>query len=293
MIAVVAGLGASLSWTTAALVAHGPARSLGAFDFTRTQLVSAAMILVVGAGLTGAWASVDWNYWPAYVTASLAGVVVGNLAMTACLRRGGPRRSQLLQASVGPVSACLAWLILGEQFTWNMIVGGTIVVAGILMAILYGSTRAPHDALQSPLVVVVGLGLLSAIAQAIGLIAMKPVLDAGADPLAASAIRTGLAAIAITVLALWPADFMEPINKRAPGVVVWTIVAGILGYVVAVSLLLVALKSGNTGIAAIVGSLSPVVMLPIIWRMSRRPPWPAWFGAGLVVLGIIAMFAKS
>ena len=55
MIAVIAALGPSLSWTTAALVAHGPARSLGAFDFTRTQLVSAAMILVVGAGATGAW----------------------------------------------------------------------------------------------------------------------------------------------------------------------------------------------------------------------------------------------
>ena len=82
MIAVIAALGASLSWTTAALVAHGPARSLGAFDFTRTQLVSAAMILVVGAGATGAWTSVDWGFWPSYVTASLAGVVVGNLAMT-------------------------------------------------------------------------------------------------------------------------------------------------------------------------------------------------------------------
>ena len=103
MIAVIAALGASLSWTTAALVAHGPARSLGAFDFTRTQLVSAAMILVVGAGATGAWTSVDWGFWPSYVTASLAGVVVGNLAMTACLRRGGPRRSQLLQATVGPL----------------------------------------------------------------------------------------------------------------------------------------------------------------------------------------------
>jgi len=293
MIAVIAALGASLSWTTAALVAHGPARSLGAFDFTRTQLVSAAMILVVGAGATGAWTSVDWGFWPLYVTASLAGVVVGNLAMTACLRRGGPRRSQLLQATVGPLSACLAWLILGEHFTWNMLVGGAVVVAGIIMAILYGSTKDPHDALKSPLVAVIAFGLLSATAQAIGLIAMKPVLDAGADPLAASAIRTGLAAIAITVLALWPAQFVEPVSKRTPGVVVSTIVSGTLGYVVAVSLLLVALKSGNTGIAAVVGSLSPVVMLPIIWRMSRRPPWQAWLGAGVVVLGIMIMFANS
>jgi drug/metabolite transporter (DMT)-like permease len=183
--------------------------------------------------------------------------------------------------------------MLGEHFTPYTIFGGAIVVVGIAMAIVYGSTREPHDTLKSPIVVVVALGLLSATAQAIGLIAMKPVLDAGADPLAASAIRTGLAAIAITILALWPATFTEPVTKRTPALVGSTIVSGVLGYVVAVTLLLAALKSGNTGLAAIVGSLSPVLMLPIIWRMSRRPPWQAWFGAGFVVFGIMTMFSNS
>lgn len=210
--------------------------------------------------------------------------------MVACLRRGGPRRSQLLQAAVGPLSALMGWTFLGEELTWNMMMGAMLVVAGVILAILFGTSRGQHDALKGPLKAVVALGLLSAAAQAVGLIAMKPVLDAGVEALPASAIRTGFAAIAITLMTLWPATFMEPANKRTSAIVSRAVAAGILGYVVAVSLMLVALKSGNIGVAAVLGSLSPVVMLPIIWRISHRPPWPAWTGAALVVLGVAVMF---
>lgn len=292
IVSVAAALAASLSWTTAALLAHAPARSLGAFEFTRIQLVSAAAILAMLATATGAWATVSWAFWPAYLTASLGGVIVGNLAMTACLRRGGPRRLQLLEAAAGPLSALLAWSFLGERFTAGMILSGGMVMAGIVMAIAHGGGRDRHDLLTSPLAVVVALGLISALAQAVGLVAMKPVLDAGADPIAASAIRTGLAGIIVSLIGLWPRKRQPPDRAVTPATVAWTIAAGILGYVVAVSLLLVALKFGNTGVAAVLGSLSPVMMLPIIWRISRRPPWQAWAGAAMVVLGLATMFVK-
>lgn len=288
-ISAIAAFAASISWASAALVAHKPARKLGAFEFTRIQLLSSGAILATAATLTGAWDSVTWNHWPAFLVASLLGVFFGNLAMTACLRRGGPRRSQLLQAMVGPITAILAWLVLGEHLTLKTIIGGLIVVIGIVVAILFGKNRTAQDQMTGSIASVVAFGLASAFAQALGLIAMKPVLIAGTDPIAASAIRTGLAALAVTIVALSTGQARLR-HQCEPSSVVSTVLAGVLGYVVAVSLLLTALQSGNTGVVATLGSLSPVIMLLIVWRMSHRPPWQAWAGAGLVAVGLGVMF---
>lgn len=130
-------------------------------------------------------------------------------------------------------------MVLGEDLTLKTIIGGLIVVIGIVVAILFDKNRTAQDQMTGSIASVVAFGLASALAQALGLIAMKPVLIAGTDPIAASAIRTGLAAIAITVVALSTGQARLR-HQHEPANVVSTVLAGILGYVVAVSLLLVA-----------------------------------------------------
>jgi drug/metabolite transporter (DMT)-like permease len=293
IIALAAALGASLCWAVGSLIAHRPATQLGAFEFTRTQLISSFALLIVIVTALNGWQSVTWMYWPSFVAASLIGVVFTNLAMIACLRRGGPRRMQLLVSMSAPFAALLGFLFLGESMSPRKLIGVGLAFSGLLLAILFGR-RGQHriEAVQGSLAVVIALGLFAAICHAVGLIALKPALLAGTDPLAATALRTGGGALVISVVALWPAEAFETPPKRTPSVVLGAMLPGFVGYIAAVSLQLYALRSYDAGIVAVLSSMAPVLMLPMIWIMSGDPPpFSAWLGAILAVLGAGIIFA--
>lgn len=292
-LALAAALGASLCWAVGSLIAHRPAIQLGAFELTRTQLISSSALLVVIVTVLGGWQSVAWAHWPSFVAASLFGVIFTNLAMIACLRRGGPRRMQLLVSMSAPIAALLGFWFLGESMSQQKAFGIGLAFGGMFLATLYGR-RGQHqiESIQGSLTLVVALGLLAAVCHAVGLVALKPALLAGTDPLAATALRTGGAALVISVVALWPADMFNPPTKRTLSVVLHAILPGFIGYVAAVSLQLYALRSSNTGTAAVLSSMAPVLMLPMIWITSgESSPLSAWFGAILAVLGIGVILA--
>jgi drug/metabolite transporter (DMT)-like permease len=292
IIAIAAALGASMCWALGSLIAHRPATRLGAFEFTRTQLISSFAILIFIVTALDGWQSVTWAYWPSFVAASLVGVVFTNLAMSACLRRGGPRCMQLLVSMSAPFAALLGFLFLGEPMSPRKLIGVGVAFSGLLLAILFGRRGERRiEVVQGSLAVVIALGLFAAICKAVGLVAIKPALLAGTDPLAATALRTGGGALVISVVALWPAEAFEASTRRTPGVVLRTILPGFVGYIGAVSLQLYALRSYDAGIVAVLSSMAPVAMLPMIWIMSGNlPPLSAWLGAILAVLGAGIIF---
>jgi len=64
------------------------------------------------------------------------------------------------------------------------------------------------------------------------------------------------------------------------------VLAGWLGYVVAMSLLLVALSLGDVGLVAVLGSTVPVMLIPVVWVVTKKPPTGmSLLGATLVVAG--------
>ena len=200
---------------------------------------------------------------------------------------------QMLVSMSAPFAALLGFLFLGESMSPRKLIGVGLAFTGLLLAILFGR-RAQHriEAVQWSLAVVIALGLFAAICNAVGLIALKPALLAGTDPLAATALRTGGGALVISVVALWPAAAFESPTKRTPSVVLCAILPGFVGYIAAVSLQLYALRSYDAGIVAVLSSLAPVVMLPMIWIMSGDPPpLSAWLGAILAVVGAGIIFA--
>lgn len=288
ILVLAAALGASLCWALGSLIAHRPATQLGAFEFTRTQLISSSALLVVIVTAINGWQSVTWAYWPSFVVASLFGVIFTNLAMIACLRRGGPRRMQLLVSMSAPVAALLGFSFLGESMSTQKLLGVGLAFGGLMLAILFGRRgQGRFESIQGSLAVVIALGLLAAVCHAVGLVALKPALLAGTEPLAATALRTGGAALVISVMALWPARAFDPLTKPTPGVVLRAILPGFIGYVAAVSLQLYALRSYDAGTAAILSSMAPVMMLPMIWILTgEASPLSAWLGAILAVLGI-------
>jgi len=268
------------------MLAYKPATRLGAFEFTRTQLISSSVLLLLIVSVGESWHSISWDHWRNFAASSLVGVVLGNLAMVSCLRRGGPRRTQLLMGLSVPIAMVLGGLFLEEAISAQKLAGTAFVLGGVGLAILYGRGNAVLEPLHGSLKGVIMLGLSAAACQAIGLIALKPALLAGTEPLAASALRTGGGALAMTVIGLWPAAAFQPATRPTGWVVLSAMLPGFLGYVVAVSLLLYAVRIHETGVAVALGSIAPVIMLPMLWLTTKRPPpLQAWIGACLVVLG--------
>lgn len=287
VLAISAALGASFCWASGAMLAHRPATLLGAFELTRVQLISSsALLLAVVLGF-GGWSTITWEHWPGIVGNALLSVFVGNLAMMECLRRGGPRRMELLFALNAPMAAVMGYTFLGEFLSPTDLTGCAIALSGVGLAILFGSGKdLSFDPIQGSLSGMVFFGLLAAACQAAGLILIKPAMLAGTDPWAASFLRTGGAAFLIAFIALWPTRLTRQVDRVTVGIITWAIIPGFLGYVCAVSLILYALAHYNTGVVAVLGSTAPVLLLPMTWLKTRQcPPIAAWAGACLAVAG--------
>ncbi len=52
------------------------------------------------------------------------------------------------------------------------------------------------------------------------------------------------------------------------------------------TLILAALRSGQANLVGVFSSVTPVMLLPLLWLIyGRRPAWGAWVGAGIAVVG--------
>lgn len=284
---VLAALTASLGWATGIVLAHTPARLLGAFEFTRIQLVACAAVLAALCSAFGYWPSVTWQHWPAYAASICFGIVLGNLAMIECLRRGGPRRTELLLSLKAPLVGVMAFFWLGEVPSGADLLGAAITLTGVCIAVFFGSNdRSDSDVVTGSLVTVVFLGLLATAFQGFGFLVMKPAMTAGTEPLAASAIRLLGAAFLISLVALWPASLFKARTDLTPSLLGRTILPGFIGYGISSSLLLYAFAKFDAGIATVLGSLSPVLVLPILWlKEGVIPRLQAILGAGTAVAG--------
>lgn len=284
---VLASVGASLGWASGIVLAQSPASRLGAFEFTRIQLIACAALMALICTGFGYWPSIQWAYWPAFAASITVGIVMGNLAMIACLRRAGPRVTELLLSLKAPLVGAMAYLWLGEQpSTWDVL-GGVITLCGIALAVLFNHAPDGQDTADKPaLLPILALGVGATACQGFGFLVMKPAMLAGTEPLAASAIRLLGAAFLISLVALWPAQIFRSHSALTPVLLGRTVLPGFIGYGISSSLLLYAFANFDAGVAAVLGSLSPVLVLPILYLTEGSiPRAPALAGAALAVCG--------
>ncbi|MCF6231640.1 MAG: DMT family transporter [Rhodobacteraceae bacterium] len=284
---ILAALTASFGWATGIILAQRPAQKLGAFEFTRIQLVACSAILAAISTVMGYWQTVAWGYWPSFAASICFGIVLGNLAMIECLRQGGPRRTELLLSLKAPLVAAMAYLWYGETLSAMDLLGAGIALCGVCLAIFFGTNeKSKSDTATGSLVTVILLGVVATGFQGFGFLIMKPALLAGTEPVAASAIRLLGAAFLISIVALWPAKVFRPHHELTPHLLGRTILPGFIGYGISSTLLLYAFANLEAAIAAVLGSLSPILVLPVLWlREGLVPRVPAILGAILAVLG--------
>jgi len=91
------------------------------------------------------------------------------------------------------------------------------------------------------------------------------------------------------------AGFPSARAQQAPTlrVLAQTALNGFIAMGVGMTLILLALKKGDVGMVAILSSVSPVLVLPLLWlRLGRAPAIGAWLGASLTVVGTVLILSR-
>ena len=284
-------LAAACCWALGSLMSAQASTHLGAFYFTRCRMLCAGTLLWGIAFSTGGWASLTLSSSTILVLSGVIGIFIGDTALFASMNRLGPRRAGVLFATHALFSVVLAYLFLGEtQWGWTL-VGSSLLVSGVMVAILFGKRKAEQHAWEanhSQLKSGIALGLLSALCQAVATLMLKPVMETDIDAVAASAVRMTTAFALhqlIFMLGVKVARAYLPMTKK---VFLLVLANAALSMVLGMTLLLYALRYGDAGMVAILSSVSPVVVLPLLWLVYKRSPaWGAWLGALLTVVGTV------
>lgn len=290
-------LAAALCWSTGGLLATTPTRTLGAVRFSHLRISFIFVLLALVALATGGWATLT-EYSSTRLTASaLVGILIGDTCYFAGMKRIGPRRSSILFTTNAPMTVLLGYILLGEELPPGTMVGCGFITAGVFLAVFHGTTAAQRhsfEQVQGSMAGGVALCVFAAFCQALSLILARPALASGADAVAASALRAGIAAVILTAMWLFRPTARRSAEARAtPHLLLLVAMSGIVSMGLGMTFLLKALSYGCAGLVSTLSATSPVLVLPVLWIFTHeRPAVLAWIGALLAVVGMGFIFGS-
>ncbi|MCB1462549.1 MAG: DMT family transporter [Nitratireductor sp.] len=292
----IAAVLAAACWALSGIMSAGPVAHLGPVAFTRIRMAMVFVMLAAWVLSTGSWRSIGADHaWP-IVLSGVIGVFIGDTLLFLTMSRLGPRRTSILFSMNAPISAALGWLVLDEMLSAREIAGICIVIAGVVLAIVFGKRRSQlhhWEAVKGSLWVGVLIGLGAATSQAIGSLIARPVMETGVDPVAVSALRVGASVVCFYAVLALTGDRFRPVNPPTLSIAGTTALSGFIAMAVGMTLLLYALSGGAVGIVSTLSAMSPVLILPLIWWRTKEVPAPmAWVGALIATVGMSQLFMR-
>lgn len=289
-----AALGTATCWAMTGILASDAIRVLGPVHFNVIRQAFVTLILAIVVLATGALEVPGWSGVAVLALSGVVGILLGDTLNFAAVGRLGPRRAGAIFALNAPMAAVLGWLVLGEKLGWQAVLGISVTVAGVAIAILGRPPSGAHRLEQVNGVLRLGLlfGLGAALGQAVGTLIARPYMTGGLDPYLGSLIRVGASGLAMGILATLP---MAPPRPRGVTgkVLILTAATALIGLLLGMTLFLYALKGSQTGIIATLSATSPVIILPLLWlRTGQRPTATSWAGAALAVVGLALIFTR-
>jgi drug/metabolite transporter (DMT)-like permease len=269
----------------------------------RWQMLAAFAMTATMTTVFGGWNTIGLHQAWLLAASSLFGIIIASTTYFAAIYAAGPRTTALLFTLASPFSLLLGYMFLDETITLQQAVGVLLVIVGILMAIGFrrretvpavevtaaGTAKSVPSGL-SPGWVGIALGIITALGQALGSLTARPAMEAGVDPAAAMALRSGIAALFFVGLAVLPLKMLhKPYSFKANDLGI-AVASAFFGTGLGMSLLMAALVTGNVGIVTTLSSMTPIMILPMVWLRSGVPPVrAAWLGAAIAVAGTAAI----
>ena len=280
---------AALCWSISSLISVDISRTIGGLVFNRLRLFFVSIMLILYTTAIDTWKTIELDLLNIIILSGVIGVFFGDTLLFIALQKIGPRRNNILFALAAPFTILLNIFFLKQNMTLIELIGCFTVFIGVVIAIAYGTNKENShrwESIEGSLYLGIIFGILAALCQAIGLIIMKPILDLGVDPIASAAVRTSVSAILLSFTFMSNNKYLVSLNPITMKLVFKSIISGFLGMALGMSLLLVALQHADAGIVATLSSTSPVLVLFLIWLLTKKlPTLGAWMGTVLAIVG--------
>jgi uncharacterized membrane protein len=121
----------------AVLTAEIASRVSGALIISCWRALTAAILLILFAWWGTHWPGMETRHLPAVIGSSLSAAVLGEFCLNKAYRELGARRAALMFATAAPFSVLVGWLFLGESPTLFSLLGISLVVVGLALAIWF------------------------------------------------------------------------------------------------------------------------------------------------------------
>ena len=285
---------AALCWSVSSLISADITRSIGAFAFNRIRLFFVSLMLIAYTFYLNTWETINLEFLITIVLSGIIGIFLGDTFLFVALQKIGPRRNNIIFSLAAPFTVILNIIFLKQFMSFNQLIGCFIVFLGVVIAISYGDPSNKNhkwEKIEGSLYLGIIFGILAALCQSIGLIMMKPILNAGADPIASASIRTIVSFIFLSLTFFVNLEIFKSKKKINLKIIYQSIFSGFLGMALGMSLLLIALKNADAGIVATLSSTSPVIILFLIWILTKKiPSLGAWIGTIIAIVGTGLIF---
>ena len=280
---------AALCWAVASLISADVTRKIGGLAFNRLRLFFVSIMLIGYTFYLDTWNTINNEFLFTILFSGIIGIFLGDTLLFIALQKIGPRRNNILFSLAAPFTVILNIIFLNEIMSTMNLIGCIIVFCGVVVAIAYGNSKDKNhrwEVVEGNLYLGVSLGIGAALCQAIGLIMMKPILTMGADPIASAALRTAISFVFLAFTFFLNYKIFNTKTNLSFKIVGQSILSGFLGMALGMSLLLIALKYADAGIVATLSSTSPIMILFLIWLLTKKiPTIGAWIGTVLAIIG--------
>jgi len=292
----IAALATAACWTVTAMAFESAGKRVGSLPVNLLRLLMAILLLSGYTTLTRGLplptdASAHAWFWLS--VSGVVGFLLGDLFLFRAFVVIGSRIAMLIMAAVPPITAVLGWLLLGETLTPTNLVGMGLTMAGISWVVLERGRDGADASLSSGSRPLAGILLAfgGAFGQAVGLVLSKYGMG-DYDAFAATQIRIIAGAAGFILL-----FFIRPTWHRVgaalrDGAAMRRITLGaVFGPFLGVSLSLLAVQYTESGVAATIMSIVPVlIIVPAILVFKEQPTMREVVGAVVAVVGVAVMF---
>jgi drug/metabolite transporter (DMT)-like permease len=278
-------------------------RLLGTVRANLSRLVIGVVVLGLFAHTVGGGFRSAGTAW--FLLSGLIGLGAGDLGSYAALPLLGSRITVLMiQCLAAPLAALGEWWWLGTRLSPAQVVCGTVILAGVALAVLPSRANPPRVKVRP-----IGFlyGFIGAAGQGLGaaLLTRKAVMVAAAAGESVSNVNFGLtsayerltAGLIFTLCWFWVMRLLGRLPASRPegsGSAgrrwLWTLANGLAGPVAGVGCYQWALATTPSGIVLPIAATTPLVSIPIaFWLEGDRPSRRSVAGGVVAVAGCIVL----
>lgn len=292
-----AALGTALCWATGSNFFAAAAAKMGSHVLNRLRITTAWLILSVAMYLTHGSPWPTWGSGWAILALAISGwigFIFGDTWGFRAITILGPGRASLLTSTAPLFTTALAWPLLHQKPGPFAILGMLLTLSGTAFVFL-GPSRYKRPAhAEGSIALGILAGLLGAVGQAGGYVLSKLALRTGLDPISATTVRVGSAAIVIWMIAAAEGQLGRTVGAlKDPRSSAFMVGGAVMGPFLGVMLSLTALHYIEAGVAASITAVSPIFAMLIAWRFHNEPlTWRSLVGTVFAVAGIVVLFRR-